>query len=235
MTNPILNTSQDNALWVQCWRDRQTDFHQNLTNPLLIEFWPALHLALGSRILVPLCGKSLDMMWLLKQGHQVVGVELSPVAVRAFFKENHLQATQVQAGKLTRWVSGNLTIFCGDFFALTGQDLGIIDAIFDRAALTALPEILRPAYVAQLQLLTPLSSALMLMTTEDQDEDELAADALEISTEIDDLFGLNSHIELTHVETTADSNSATQSTYKVYRITSETSLNPQPQLTLSTM
>lgn len=70
-------TGCDNVLWLQCWRDRQTAFHQKAVNQLLARFWPSLDLAKGSRVFVPLCGKSLDMIWLAQQGHEVIGVELS--------------------------------------------------------------------------------------------------------------------------------------------------------------
>ncbi|MDD5754757.1 MAG: hypothetical protein PHN45_08410 [Methylococcales bacterium] len=75
------NVESDNHLWLQFWRDQRVDFHQTVVNSLLIKFWSSLNLDYGSRVFVPLCGKSLDMIWLSQQGHEVIGVELSPVAV----------------------------------------------------------------------------------------------------------------------------------------------------------
>lgn len=141
-------TSRDNLLWLQCWRDQQTDFNQKSVNPLLIRFWPGLGLVRGSRVFVPLCGKSLDMIWLAQQGHEVIGVELSPIAVRAFFRENHLKPTRRRVGPFTLWRQGRLSILCGDFFSLTLAELGQIDTVYDRAALTALPEAIRMLYIS---------------------------------------------------------------------------------------
>jgi thiopurine S-methyltransferase len=140
--------SRDNGLWLQFWRDRRTDFHQKTVNQLLTRFWPRLDPVCGSRVFVPLCGKSLDMIWLAKQGYDVIGVELSPIAVRAFFRENRLQPVRTQMGKFALWKHGKISILCGDFFSLTKSDLGSIDMVYDRAALTALPEDIRRLYVA---------------------------------------------------------------------------------------
>src|SRR5665811_341557 len=144
-------TGRDNVLWLQCWRDQRTDFNQKTVNQLLTRFWPSLDLARGIRVFVPLCGKSLDMIWLANQGHEVIGVELSPIAVRAFFRENRLQPARRQVGKFTLWKHGRLSILCGDYFSLTKGDLGHIDTVYDRAALTALPEDIRLLYVAHLR------------------------------------------------------------------------------------
>ena len=89
---------------------------------------------------VPLCGKSLDMIWLAEQGYEVIGVELSPIAVKAFFNENHLRPVKRQLCDFTLWQHGNISILCGDYFSLTKGHLGHIDIVYDRAALTALPE-----------------------------------------------------------------------------------------------
>ena len=138
--------NRDNERWQQCWRDHEIGFHQAAVNPLLIRYWPALGLAASDKVFVPLCGKSRDLLWLHQQGHEVIGVELSPIAARAFFKESRLQPVRHKLGAFTRWSNGRLAIHCGDFFALTAADLGDVKAIYDRASLTALPEVLR--YVA---------------------------------------------------------------------------------------
>ena len=80
----------DLDFWHQRWQANLIGFHQNEINTHLLSYWPRLKLATGSRILVPLCGKSLDMLWLLEQGHPVVGIEISQIAVESFFEENRL-------------------------------------------------------------------------------------------------------------------------------------------------
>ena len=87
-------TGRDNELWQQSWRDRDIAFHQHVVNPHLVKFWQNLRLTAADRVFVPLCGKSLDLLWLAEQGHPVIGVELSPLAVRAFFRENKLHPTR---------------------------------------------------------------------------------------------------------------------------------------------
>ncbi len=217
-------TNRDNALWQQYWRDRRTDFHQKTVNPLLIRFWPGLGLAPGSRVLVPLCGKSLDMLWLVEQGYRVLGIELSALAVRAFFREHQMQPTRRNEGLLTRWGYGNLGILCGDFFAMTEADLGPVDAIYDHTAFTALPEDIRRPYVAHLNAITPAARKLLLLTAEDADEGQSPAQASAAAPEIAALYGERFEIELSHVEPViGDAAQASDAPpecvyYKVYRL-----------------
>jgi thiopurine S-methyltransferase len=222
-------TSRDNVLWQQCWRDRSTDFHQKTVNRFLSRFWPGLDLDKGSRVFVPLCGKSLDMIWLAGQGHEVVGVELSPIAVRAFFRENRLQPTRRQIGKFTQWEHGRLRILCGDYFSLTEGDLGQVDAVYDRASLTALPEDIRTPYVAQLRLLVPEACKIFLLTTEDADVGDTLEQALGVAEEIKTLYSESFEIDLTHVDSVFETDPALpdqlpqRSEYKVYTLSSRLS------------
>ncbi|MFZ2160954.1 MAG: thiopurine S-methyltransferase [Sideroxyarcus sp.] len=217
-------SSSDNALWQQCWRDRQTDFHQKEVNRLLTRFWHGLDLAPGSRVFVPLCGKSLDMIWLAQQGHDVVGLELSSVAVRAFFRENHLQPVQRKAGQFTLWQSGKISILCGDYFSASRADLGSIDVVYDRAALTALPEDIRRHYVAHLKVLLPPACKVFLLTVEDADEGETQEVTLGASAEITALYSEAFEIELAHVESVLEPDAdhvdgiTKCSEHKVYRL-----------------
>jgi thiopurine S-methyltransferase len=212
-------TARDNPLWLQFWRDQRTDFHQTEVNDLLARFWPKLHHVPGSLIFVPLCGKSLDMLWLADQGHQVIGVELSPVAVSAFFSENGLRAKRRRTGKFVLWQHQNIRILCGDFFALTKSDLGAIDLVYDRASLTALPEDLRALYVAKLRSLIAPHISIFLLTTE-----EGQATSAAIDTEIKTLFSADFAITLTHAENSFEPNSNPVDSlpqaieYKVYQL-----------------
>jgi len=223
-----ISNSRDNALWQQCWRDRQTDFHQTEVNPLLARFWPGLGLAAGSRVFVPLCGKSLDMLWLARQGHEVIGLELSPVAVEAFFRENDLHPERHSFGAFTLWQQGNIRILCGDFFAVSAADLGPIDAVYDRAALTALPEDIRLPYVAHLKEILPAACKLFLLTVEDAEEGETEAQSQGTADEVTSLYTADFEIELAHVESMFEPNPDTadgppeRAEHKVYR------LSPRP-------
>ena len=217
-------SGRDNHLWLQLWRDRQTDFHQKTVNKFLIKFWSGLNLDKGSRVFVPLCGKSLDMLWLARQGYEVIGVELSPIAVKAFFRENHLQPTRRRMGKFTLWEHGNITILCGDYFALNKLDLGHVDIVYDRAALTALPEDIRKLYVVQLRLIVPDTADVFLLTTEDVEENESADAFPPVDMEITSLYSESFAINLAHVESVLGLDtglpqlSPIRSEYKVYRL-----------------
>jgi thiopurine S-methyltransferase len=217
-------TGRDNALWQQCWRDRRTAFHQKTVNPLLTGFWSGLGLGRGSRVFVPLCGKSLDMIWLAEQGHEVVGVELSPIAVRAFFRENGLQPTRRPVGGFTLWRHDSLSILCGDYFSLTRDDLGPTDAVYDRAALTALPEDIRRPYVAHLRSVVPPACKIFLLTAEDAEDGETPAQTAAAADEVVALYAGDFEIDLAHVESVVevDPESPEQgprrTEHKVYRL-----------------
>ncbi|WP_026601077.1 thiopurine S-methyltransferase [Methylomonas sp. 11b] len=220
-------TGRDNALWLQFWRDRRTDFHQIAVNSLLAQFWPSLHAAPGSRVFVPLCGKSLDMLWLVEQGHQVIGVELSEVAVKAFFKENRLRPVRRRLGKFTLWRSGRLSILCGDYFALSAAELGKIDTVYDRAALTALPEDIRGQYVSQLRRIVPETATILLLTAEDLELECVSDETDDVSDEIIALYGKDFMIELSHVQRIDEADSQAFAAgeaglYKVYQLSGKT-------------
>ena len=193
-------TGRDNELWQQSWRDREIDFHQKATNPHLIKFWPNLGLTATDRVFVPLCGKSLDLLWLAAQGHTVIGVELSPLAARAFFRENRIQASRRRVGEFTLWEHGRISILCGDFFALSAADLGDIAAVFDRASLTALPDEIRADYLAHLRKIIPASCKILLLTTEEPEEGETQNQAFAVADEIASLYTSAFDIQLSHVE-----------------------------------
>ncbi|MEI2416290.1 thiopurine S-methyltransferase [Orrella sp. JC864] len=137
----------DAEFWLQRWREQRIGFHQNRITPPLEKFWPTLGLHPGSRVLVPLCGKSLDMLWLARQGHSVLGVELSELAVEQFFAENELSCATHTTASGKHYVAGEIEIICGDIFDLDPVTLSRCQGVFDRAALVALPESMRGDYV----------------------------------------------------------------------------------------
>ncbi|MCY0386130.1 thiopurine S-methyltransferase [Robbsia sp. Bb-Pol-6] len=138
----------DADFWLERWRDGRTHFHQDHVMPDLPAHWPALELAPGTQVLVPLCGKSLDMLWLAERGHAVLGVELSALAVEQFFAENGLRPTRHASPQGERYRAGNIEIIRGDIFALDAAHFADCAAIYDRAALIALPPAMQQHYVA---------------------------------------------------------------------------------------
>lgn len=154
----------DPDFWRARWAERQIGFHRDRPNSLLVEHWAGLGLPSAARVLVPLCGKSLDVAYLAGLGHEVVGVELSEIAVRELFHEAGVHASTERRGHVTVHRAGRITVFEGDLFEV-GPDLaGRFDAVFDRAALIALPRALRERYARHvLGLLAP--AARMLVVT----------------------------------------------------------------------
>jgi thiopurine S-methyltransferase len=150
--------------WQQRWARNEIGFHLSEVNPYLQQFWPALNVPAGARVLVPLCGKSVDMTWLVQQGYRVLGVELAQAAVEAFFSEQGLLAEIDQFGAFRRYRSGVIEVLCGDFFSLTAADLLGCLALYDRAALIALPAPLRERYVAHLAAVLPSGCTGLLVT-----------------------------------------------------------------------
>ncbi|AHC49164.1 thiopurine S-methyltransferase [Achromobacter xylosoxidans] len=137
----------DAEFWLERWRDGRTHFHQTRVTPLLQKYWPTLSVPAGGKVLVPLCGKSLDMVWLAAQGYQVLGVELSQLAVEQFFTENELKPVIHESAYGRRYVAGNIEIICGDIFKLDAPLLSHCVGAYDRAALVALPADMRGDYV----------------------------------------------------------------------------------------
>lgn len=158
----------DHDFWHQRWQQQHIGFHLREVNPFLLAHFQALQLQPGQRILVPLCGKTLDIHWLLAQGLQVAGVELSALAVDALFAELNLVPQITQTGTLNQYRAGNLEIFQGDFFALDQPLLGQVDAVYDRAALIALPAAMRKQYSQHLIDLTHSAPQLLISFAYDQ-------------------------------------------------------------------
>ncbi len=157
--------------WLQRWQDGQIGFHRDEVMPLLQKHWPSLELPSGSRVLVPLCGKTLDMHWLAAQGHRVLGVELSALAVQQFFDEAGLTPQRRTSVYGEHYSAGPIEIIRGDAFALDESLLADIAGIYDRAALIALPPPLRQQYRDTLYARVPVGCRGVLITLEyPQDE-----------------------------------------------------------------
>ena len=155
--------------WQARWARSEIGFHLPEVNPYLQQYWPALGLPEGTRVLVPLCGKSLDLACLAGQGYHVVGVELAQRAVEDFFDEHKLLPEVSEVGALRLYRAGAVEIYCGDFFALTAQQLDGCSALYDRAALIALPPEMRARYVAHLtQVLSSGCQGLLVSLDYDQ-------------------------------------------------------------------
>ena len=140
--------------WHQRWQENRIGFHQFTPSPLLVEYFNGLNLKPNARVFVPLSGKTLDISWLLQQGYRVVAIELSQIAVVALIKQLttdfDFDFKISEHHQLIHYSHPQIDIFVGDFFDLTQKQLGQVDAIYDRAALIALPHLLRQDYAQHL-------------------------------------------------------------------------------------
>lgn len=137
---------RDPEFWHNKWAANQIGFHLEDVNPLLIRFWSDLAPKRSEKVLVPLCGKSEDLIWLANQHDSVQGVELSQIAVRSFFAEHFYTPTVTRLNAQHElYQFDELTLFTGDFFTAPVES---VDLVYDRAALVALPEEMRAARVA---------------------------------------------------------------------------------------
>ena len=158
----------EESFWRQKWEQSDIAFHNNAVNPLLASHFGELSLAPGSRVFLPLCGKTLDIHWLLAKGYRVAGAELSEVAVGQLFAELGVQPTVTPLGAVERYSAEGIDIFAGNLFAVTRAMLGPVDAVYDRAALVALPEPMRVQYAAHLMTITNHAPQLLLCFEYDQ-------------------------------------------------------------------
>jgi thiopurine S-methyltransferase len=160
----------EQQFWLNKWRDHEIKWHQEKVTPDLIKYADKLELHAGDAILVPLCGKSKDMLWLADRGYHVIGVELSQIACEDFFNELHVKPAISQSAKLKKYQYKNMEIFCGDIFDMTSSQLPEIKAIFDCRALIALPPDMRQKYVNHLTTCTANKAGILLLTIESQNE-----------------------------------------------------------------
>lgn len=175
--------------WHERWQRGEIGWHLDQVNAHLEAHWPRLQLPLSSQVLVPLCGKSRDLLWLAARGHRVLGVELSPLAVAGFFSEQGLTPERSPDGPFDRFELDEIRLLCGDFFDLRRAQIGDLAAFYDRGALIALPPELRGPYAQRLAALTPAGSRGLLITLE-YTQGEMAGPPFSVpEDEVGALFG----------------------------------------------
>ncbi|HBG93834.1 MAG TPA: thiopurine S-methyltransferase [Chromatiaceae bacterium] len=181
--------------WHARWQNGELGWHLEEINGHLRTFWPTLGLPADTLVFVPLCGKTLDLLWLTSQKQRVIGIEISEIAVRDFFAEHGLTPEVTKFGALERWQAGELTILRGDFFDLTATDLTEVGAVYDCASLIALPKDLRARYAEHLKSIVP-SKALCLLITFAYDQEKMSGPPFAVlSDEIAALYADRYRIE----------------------------------------
>ncbi len=160
----------DTKFWLERWQNNQIAFHEGQPNRLLEEHFSSLSLAPGNRVFLPLCGKTRDIAWLLGHGYRVAGSELIATAIDQLFDELEITPGISDAGAHKHYSADGIDIFVGDFFELTADALGPVDAVYDRAALVALPDDMRAAYTRHLTTLSGNAPQLLISYEYDQSE-----------------------------------------------------------------
>ena len=159
--------------WKQRWLANQIGFHEGTPNKHLVQHWASLGVRKRARILVPLCGAAADIRWFVEQGHQVTGIEMVPEAIERFFADSGLTPQRVSAERAIVWSAGPISIVQGNIFDIGDRPLGKCDAVYDRAAITAMPEKSRPGYRCRLsRWLVPRAPGLVVSMTYDTSKKE---------------------------------------------------------------
>ncbi|GAA6194095.1 thiopurine S-methyltransferase [Phaeobacter sp. NW0010-22] len=166
--------------WHDRWQTNRIGFHEAEANRLLVAHFSQLEVSAGDRVFLPLCGKTRDVAWLLAQGLQVVGAELSRLAIEQLFEELELVPDITELGPLTRFEAQDITMFVGDIFDLDAQTLDRVDAIYDRAALVALPQDMRARYSQH--LITITGGARQLLISFDYDQSRMDGPPFSVHT-----------------------------------------------------
>jgi len=152
------------ANWLEFWENNEINWHSDVVTQELEEYLGLLKLEPGDKVFFPLCGKSLDMTYILNQGFSVIGVELSEIGIKQFFHANELDFTISQVGEFDLYSAKNIEIYCGDFFSLSSKNLSDVKAVFDRKSLIALDQNLRQKYVKHLNDIISLGVRILLIT-----------------------------------------------------------------------
>jgi thiopurine S-methyltransferase len=153
------------SFWHERWRLGQIGFHQAAVDVQLAQHWSQLQVS-NSSVFVPLCGKSLDLLWLRDRGLHVTGVELSAVAVESLCLEQGILARRSAGDAFDRFESDGLRLLRGDLFDLTREALGAVCAVYDRASLIAFAPDMRARYVDHITALTTPGTKSLLITVE---------------------------------------------------------------------
>ena len=154
----------DDQHWLDRWRDNRIGFHEGEVNRHLRRYLADFSLTPGSRIFVPLCGKAVDMAWLARQGFEVLGVELSALAIEAFFDEQGIAYEVAERGDFREYRAERLCLLQGDFFDLRAADLDRCALVYDRAALIAMADRDRPRYSSHMLAIAAAVERMLLIT-----------------------------------------------------------------------
>jgi thiopurine S-methyltransferase len=179
--------------WHERWTKGEIGFHMDSPHENLMQFFSGLP---PGKVMVPLCGKTPDLLWLRSQGHEVVGVELSPIACESFFKENKLSVQTKNSPHHQVYQGDGITLLQGDFFQVPPEVWKSCNYLYDRAALIALPPEMRKRY-AQYILEHWVDGKTMLLITLSTEPNQTLGPPFSVpESEVRELYGKHFRIDL---------------------------------------
>lgn len=188
------------SYWISRWEKDKTGWNQKQVNPKLRKYWKHLNTPANPAVLVPLCGKSIDLKWLSQQAQKVIGIEVSEKAVHDFLEQHANDYITQHRGEFTVYKSGTFEIWQGNYFHMKPSYLGPIDAVYDRAALVSMPPAKRVAYTKKLLELTE-NRAEMLLISFDYPQQEMTGPPFSVpDEEIQQHYGPHYEIEIINKE-----------------------------------
>lgn len=166
--------------WLDRWKQKRIGFHESAVNSYLCRYLPEFNLTQGDTIFMPLCGKAHDIAWLAQQGYQIIGIEISEIAIESFFSEHQLQYQQFQSERFVLRKSGNISLIQGDYFDLQQEDLLACNLVYDRASLIAINENNRDRYCSHMLSIIPPATDQLLITL-DYDQTQMSGPPFAVS------------------------------------------------------
>jgi len=158
------------GFWTDRWTSDKIGWHKDDVHHLLLKYTPRIVSNTDEpvKVLVPLCGKTVDLAYLANHEgvSEVYGVDGVRKALEEFSDEHSdlnltWEDTDTAFEKLT---SPKLKLLKGDFFALGDDDTsGKVDIVWDRASMVAINPELRAQYVQTLLNIVKPGGAILLV------------------------------------------------------------------------
>jgi thiopurine S-methyltransferase len=165
--------------WLNRWQAKRIGFHLPEVNPILVQYSSTMlstengnsQKCSALRVLVPLCGKTVDMAYLTSTAGEVVGVEGIKTALEEFVQEQPDLNIEFKGDShkngFEYFLGTDITLLKGNFFQLdTAKTFGAFDAIYDRASMVAIEPELRKSYVEVMGKLLVKGGNILLVALE---------------------------------------------------------------------
>lgn len=192
------------SYWHSRWRKSNTGWHMNDVHPQLANLWPQLLFTSNPRVLVPLCGKNIDMKVMADQGSYVIGVEVSQKALQEFMDEQPQEFREESSHGFTIYKSDSFELWEGDFFQLPADKIPALDLIYDKASIVALPPDMRRDYAQKILDLCNPHTHMLIQTFEYRQEEMKGPPFSVMEAEVKELFANQLQIDLMHEQSKLD-------------------------------